>query len=80
MDDFEQKGGGNENEELPYLFQMSGQKTFSKKLARETTYKVKFRDTWKDKKMRNLQNELRDMFDDILNRSRGNNNDLGRLS
>jgi len=79
MDDFEQKGGGNENEELPYLFQMSGQKTFSKKLARETTYKVKFRDTWKDKKMRNLQNELRDMFDDILNRSRGNNNDLGRV-
>ena len=50
MNDLEQKSGGNGNEELPYLFQMSGQKTFSKNLARETTYKVKFRDTWRNKK------------------------------
>ncbi|CAC5421907.1 unnamed protein product [Mytilus coruscus] len=50
VDDIEQKGGGNETEESPYLFQRSGQKTFSKNLATETTYKVKFRDTWKDKK------------------------------
>lgn len=79
VDDPEQKGGGNETPELPYLFQQSGQKTFSKNLATETTYKVKFRDTWKDKKMRNLQNELRDMFDDVLNRARGKSNDLGRV-
>lgn len=79
MTDLEQKGGGNGNEELPYLFRMSGQKTFSKNLARETTYKVKFRDTWKNRKMRNLQNELRNMFDDVLSRARGNNNDLGRV-
>ncbi|VDI57140.1 Hypothetical predicted protein [Mytilus galloprovincialis] len=58
---------------------MSGQKTFSKNLARETTYKVKFKDTWKNKKMRNLQNELRGMFDDVLGRARGNDYDLGRV-
>jgi hypothetical protein len=57
---------------------MSGQKTFSKNLARETTYKIKFRDTWGGKKMRDIQVELRNKFDDILNRARGNDdNEFG---
>ena len=65
MNDSEKEGYGAEPEENPYLFRRSGQKTFSKNLAKETTYKVKFNDTWKGKKLRNLKKELENMFDDV---------------
>ncbi|CAG2242131.1 unnamed protein product [Mytilus edulis] len=79
MNDSEEEGYGAEPEENPYLFRRSGQKTFSKNLAKETTYKVKFNDTWKGKKLRNLKKELEKMFDDVLNKAKGNDNDLGRV-
>ncbi|VDI45068.1 Hypothetical predicted protein [Mytilus galloprovincialis] len=79
MNDSEEEGYGAEPEENPYLFRRSGQKTFSKNLAKETTYKVKFNDTWKGKKLRNLKKELENMFDDVLNKAKGNDNDLGRV-
>lgn len=44
-----QYGAGDPDQS--YIFQMTGQKTFSKNLARETTYKVKFTDKWQGTKL-----------------------------
>ncbi|CAC5412404.1 unnamed protein product [Mytilus coruscus] len=75
-----QRGYGATDESLPYIFEKTGEKTFSKNLAKEMTYKIKFNDQWKGKKIRDILKEVRGMFDDVLNRARGNNeSDLGRV-
>lgn len=73
-----QIGTGNDN--LPYIFEMTKQKTFSKNLAKETTYKIKFKDQWKGEKIRNILGEISTMFDDVLHKAKGNNeSDMGRV-
>lgn len=74
-----QQIGTGDDEEEPYVFRQTGQKTFSKNLAKETTYKIKFTDEWKGKKIRDLITDIRHMFDDVLTRVKGGDQDLGRV-
>lgn len=39
--------GPKMTQDKPYIFQMTGQKTFAKNWAIETTYKIEFTDAWK---------------------------------
>jgi len=56
-----------------------GEKTFAKNLAVETTYKIKFTETWKGMKLRTLLTQLHEMFKNVLGRTRGDDQDLGRV-
>lgn len=62
-----------------YIFRITGEKTFAKNLARETTYKVKFTDKWEGSKLKDLGKDLHDMFDDVLAKAKGSDNDLGHV-
>ena len=60
-----------------YIFTKSGVKTFAKNLAIETTYKIKFTETWKGRKLRTLLTQLHEMFKNVLDKTRGDDQDLG---
>ena len=75
-------GGGDDEDSIeskPYYFWQTNTKTFKKTLATQTTYKVKFNDTWKGEKLQDITNQLHNMFDDVLNKTRGHDADLGRV-
>ena len=57
------------------------ERVFAKNKAKDTSYEVKLNPKWEGKKLKNLHEELRDMFNDVLQRARGQlaNNDLGRV-
>lgn len=61
---------GSGSTEDPYSFERTGQKTFSKNSATETTYRIKFTDVWKGKKIKDILKQLVEMFDDVLNRAK----------
>lgn len=75
-----QYGSGSGNDVLPYTFQQTGQKTFAKNLAQETTYRIKFKIGWKDHKIKNLIKEINDMFEKVIERVKGKEGgDLDRI-
>ena len=63
----------------PYAYQMKGQRTFAKNKAIDTTYQVKFSDEWQGDKLKDLNIQLHQMFDDVLSNVRGTPTDLGRV-
>lgn len=69
----------NNNDNSAYIFRKTGEKTFTKNLAVETTYKIKFTNIWQGKKLKTLLTVIRGMFRDVLDKARGDNNDLGRV-
>ena len=72
-------GGGNSRDPLekPYYIWKKDTRTFKKNLARDTTFKVKFSEQWRGDKLIDIQNELHNMFDDLLSQARGHNADIG---
>jgi hypothetical protein len=65
--------------ERPYIFTKSEVKTFAKNLAIETTYKIKLKEIWKGRKLRTLLTQLHEMFKNVLDKTRGDDQDLGRV-
>ena len=80
-----QLGGGEESSdsevtsEKPYYIWKRDTRTFKKHWVRDTTFKVKFNEQWRGKKLIDIQNNLHDMFDDLLSQARGHDADLGRV-
>ncbi|CAC5372267.1 unnamed protein product [Mytilus coruscus] len=77
--EYVQYGKGLDNDLIPYTFQQTNQKTFAKNRATETTYRLKFRPGWKNHRMKNLIKEISEMFEDVIDRVKGNGGDLGRI-
>jgi hypothetical protein len=71
-----QRVAGITPEPAPYIFRQSGQKTFSKNLTTETTYRVKFTDVWKGKELRDIFKDMQQMFEDVLTKAKGSEQDL----
>lgn len=61
-----QSGAG----EVPYIIQHTGTRTFAKLAATEFTYKVKFDDQWRGRRLIDLRDRLHRMFSDLLERAR----------
>lgn len=75
-------GEGSDSEESlvkPYYISKRDTRTFTKNLAKDTTFKVKFNEQWRGDKLINIQNKLHDMFDDLLSQARGHDADLGKV-
>ena len=72
-----QDGRGTE-EVKPYTYGLKRQRVYAKNKAIDNTYQVKFNDQWQGEKLKDLNRDLHQMFDDVLNNVRGNPNDLGR--
>lgn len=76
----QQTGRGTTNDQhKPYTYEMKRQRTFAKNNAIDTTYQVKFNTQWRGDKLKDLNRELHQMFDDVLDNVRGNSTDLGRI-
>lgn len=63
----------------PYFIWKSDTRTFKKNWVRDTTFKVKFNEQWRGNKLMDIQNNLHDMFEDLLSQARGHDADLGRV-
>lgn len=75
-----QLGGGDDDEaEKPYFIWKKETRTYKTKLARDTTFKVKFNDQWRGDKLIDIYDKLHGMFDDVLSQARGHDADLGRV-
>lgn len=61
--------------EEPYRIECTGTRKFSKRVAIGTTYKVKFNDQWRGRRLVDLHREQHDLFEDLLNRAREGIND-----
>ncbi|CAC5376468.1 unnamed protein product [Mytilus coruscus] len=77
--EYVQYGKGLDNDLIPYTFQQTNQKHLPKNRATETTYRLKFRPGWKNHRMKNLIKEISEMFEDVIDRVKGNGGDLGRI-
>ena len=55
-----------EEDERTYKIENRASKSFKGDIIRETTFSVKFEDTWHGKQVKNVENELHQMFQDIL--------------
>lgn len=71
-----QRVAGITPEPALYISRQSGQKTFSKNLTTETTYRVKFTDVWKGKELRDIFKDMQQMFEDVLTKAKGSEQDL----
>ena len=71
--------GGNGGK--PYRIKKTGERRFAKSVTIEKTYKVRFDNQWRGERVRELRAELRQMFDDVIERSQEglNDNDLMRI-
>ena len=67
------------NDHKPYTYGMKWQRVFAKNKATDTTDQVKFNDNWKGEKLKDHNDQLHQMFDDVLDNVRGNSTDLGRV-
>lgn len=67
------------NDPKPYTYGMKRQRVFAKNKAIDTTYQIKFNDQWKGDKLKDINDQLHHMFDDVLNNMRGKPSDLGRV-
>lgn len=72
-------GPTDQSTDNAYIFTKSGVKTFAKNLAIETTYKIKLTETWKGRKLRTLLTLLHEMFKNVLDKTRGDDQALGRV-
>jgi hypothetical protein len=54
-----------------YQLQKKGEKLIKKFGAREVTYNVKFNEAWQGKHLKDLVQDLNNMFDDVLDQARG---------
>ena len=74
----EQMGGA---EEVPYRIELSGVRPFARSAATESTYRVRFKEQWQGRRLRDIQQQLRRLFEDLLARARENvnQNDLLRV-
>ena len=62
-----QDGG---SEEKAYFIQNVRQRTFARTAAIETTYNIQFNQRWRGERVRDLRQEVHQMFDDVLNQGR----------
>jgi len=69
----------NDTKSSPYTFRKKRERVFAKNKATEQTFQVKFNDEWKGDKLKNINDQLHRMFDDVLDKVRGDANDLGRI-
>ena len=53
-------------DERTYKIENRASKSFKGDIIRKTTFSVKFEDTWHGKQVKNIENELHQMFKDIL--------------
>uniref|UniRef100_A0A8W8MIW4 Uncharacterized protein n=1 Tax=Magallana gigas TaxID=29159 RepID=A0A8W8MIW4_MAGGI len=80
-----QLGAGEESSDSedtstkPYYIWKRDTRTFMKHWVRDTTFKVKFNEQWRGKKLIDIQSNLHDMFEDLLLQARGHDADLGRV-
>ena len=79
MDGIEQDRPWEEGK--PYSFEKRNERTFLKNGAKDRSYEVKFNEEWHGKKVAEIQDELRDMFEDVMERAREglDDQDLGRV-
>lgn len=80
-----QLGGGGESSDSedtptkPYYIWKRDTRTFKKNWVRDTTFKVKFNEQWRGDKLLDIQNNLHDMFDDLLSQAREHDANIGRV-
>ena len=75
----EQMGGA---EEVLYQIELSRVRLFARSAATESTYKVRFNNDWQGRRLRDIELQLRRLFEDLLARVREiiNQNDLLRVT
>jgi hypothetical protein len=52
-------------------------KTFKKRLAKDTSYKVKFNENWYGERLLDIYQNLHETLDEVLQQARGHDADLG---
>lgn len=75
-------GGSSDSKDTltkPYFIWKRDTRTFKKNWVRDTTFKVKFNEQWQGNKLMDIQNNMHDMFEDLLSQARGHDADLGRV-
>ncbi|KAK3104527.1 hypothetical protein FSP39_004180, partial [Pinctada imbricata] len=75
-----QTGQGDKSDsEKPYYIEKNTKRTITSTLATDTSFKVKFNDQWQGEKLKDVSDQLHEMFEDVLSEARGHDADLGRV-
>ena len=76
-----QTGGADvsRNTPKPYYIEQKQQRKFKTTLATDTSYKVKFNEQWQGERLKDISDQLHNMFEDVLSQARGHDADLGRV-
>ena len=64
---------------VPYIIDHSGTRTFAKTAAIEKTYRVRFNDQWRGRRLTELKRQLYRLFEDLLAKARQDINDNDHL-